>query len=78
MKPEGISVESKIGDEVFRFETGRVAGQANGAVLASAGDTTVLATATSWLHAARICVTSAGRATVTGTVSLGYIRFKVD
>ena len=47
MKPEGITVERKIGDEVFRIEAGRVAGQANGAVLASAGETTVLATATS-------------------------------
>ena len=47
MRPEGTSVDRKIGDEVFRFETGRVAGLANGAVLASVGDTTVLATATS-------------------------------
>ena len=47
MKPEGTIVEAKIGDEVFRFETGRVAGQANGAVLASIGDTTLIATATS-------------------------------
>ncbi|MDQ3985836.1 MAG: polyribonucleotide nucleotidyltransferase [Actinomycetota bacterium] len=46
MKPESTSVDRKIGDEVFIFETGRVAGQANGAVLASVGDTTVLATAT--------------------------------
>ena len=46
MKPEGNSVERKIGDEIFKFETGRVAGQANGAVLASVGDTTLLATAT--------------------------------
>jgi polyribonucleotide nucleotidyltransferase len=47
MKPEPFSLERKIGDEVFRFESGRVAGQANGAVIASVGDTTVLATATS-------------------------------
>ncbi|MDQ4143216.1 MAG: polyribonucleotide nucleotidyltransferase [Actinomycetota bacterium] len=47
MKPEGITVERKIGDQVVRIETGRVAGQANGAVLASVGDTTVLAAATS-------------------------------
>jgi polyribonucleotide nucleotidyltransferase len=46
VKPEGTTVERKIGDEVFRIESGRVAGQANGAVLASVGDTTVLATAT--------------------------------
>ena len=32
-KPEAKIVERKIGDEVFRFEAGRVAGQANGAVL---------------------------------------------
>jgi polyribonucleotide nucleotidyltransferase len=47
MNPEPFSVERKIGDEVFRIESGRVAGQANGAVIASVGDTTVLATATS-------------------------------
>jgi polyribonucleotide nucleotidyltransferase len=47
MNPEPITVEKKIGDEVFRFETGRIAGQANGAVIASVGDTTVLATGTS-------------------------------
>jgi polyribonucleotide nucleotidyltransferase len=46
MIPEPKSVERKIGDEVLRIETGRVAGQANGAVLASMGETTVLATAT--------------------------------
>jgi polyribonucleotide nucleotidyltransferase len=46
MLPEGTSVERKIGDAVFSFETGRLAGQASGAVLASVGDTTVLATAT--------------------------------
>ena len=46
MKPEGTTVDRKIGDEVFRFETGRIAGQANGAVIASVGDTTVIATAT--------------------------------
>ena len=41
------SVERKIGDAVFRFEAGRVAFQANGAVLAQCGETTLLATATS-------------------------------
>jgi polyribonucleotide nucleotidyltransferase len=46
MQPEGTSVERKIGGGVFRYETGRLAGQANGAVLASVGETTVLATAT--------------------------------
>ena len=47
MGPQGISVERKVGDGVFRFETGRLASQANGAVMASVGETTVLATATS-------------------------------
>jgi polyribonucleotide nucleotidyltransferase len=41
------SVERKIGDEVFKLEAGRVAGQANGAVLAWVGETMLLATATS-------------------------------
>jgi polyribonucleotide nucleotidyltransferase len=40
-------VERKIGDEIFRIETGRLAGLASGAVLAQAGDSSVLATATS-------------------------------
>src|ERR671919_890248 len=47
MKPEPTVVERKIGDEVFRFETGRLAGQAGGAVLAQVGDTSLLATGTS-------------------------------
>ncbi|MDQ3940241.1 MAG: polyribonucleotide nucleotidyltransferase [Actinomycetota bacterium] len=47
MAPQPQSVERKIGDKVFRFETGRVAAQAGGAVLASVGETTVLAAATS-------------------------------
>ena len=46
MTPEPKSVERKIGDEVIRLESGRLAGQANGAVLASMGETTLLATAT--------------------------------
>ncbi|MDP9225562.1 MAG: polyribonucleotide nucleotidyltransferase, partial [Actinomycetota bacterium] len=46
MQPEAKLVERKIGDVVFRFETGRLAGQAGGAVLASVGESTVLATAT--------------------------------
>lgn len=45
--PESRVVERKIGDEVFRFETGRLARLASGAVLASVGETTVLATAAS-------------------------------
>jgi polyribonucleotide nucleotidyltransferase len=44
--PQVTVVERKIGDEVFRFEAGRLAAQANGAVLAQLGDTTVIATAT--------------------------------
>jgi polyribonucleotide nucleotidyltransferase len=47
MAPEVHSVERKIGNEVFRFEAGRLAAQAGGAVLASVGETTVLATGTS-------------------------------
>jgi polyribonucleotide nucleotidyltransferase len=47
MAPEIHTVERKIGEEVFRLEAGRVAFQANGAVLASCGETTVLAAATS-------------------------------
>ncbi len=46
MTPEPKSVERKIGDEAIRLESGRLAGQANGAVLASMGETTLLATAT--------------------------------
>jgi polyribonucleotide nucleotidyltransferase len=44
--PEPKVVERKIGDEIFRFESGRFAGQAGGAVFAQVGDTSVLATAT--------------------------------
>jgi polyribonucleotide nucleotidyltransferase len=47
MAPEIHTVERKIGEEVFRLEAGRVAFQANGAVLASCGETTLLAAATS-------------------------------
>ena len=46
MNPEPQSVERKIGDKIFRFETGRVAGQAGGAVMAFIGETSLLATAT--------------------------------
>lgn len=46
MKPEAKVVERKIGDVVFRLESGKVAGLANGAVIASSGETTVLATGT--------------------------------
>src|SRR5687767_5612590 len=46
MPPEAKTVERKIGDKVFKFETGKIAGQASGAVVASTGETTVLATGT--------------------------------
>jgi polyribonucleotide nucleotidyltransferase len=46
MKPEPKIVERKIGGQVLRFETGHIASLASGAVMASHGDTTVLATAT--------------------------------
>ena len=46
MKPEATVVERKIGNEVLRIEAGKVAGQANGAVMAQLGETSVLATAT--------------------------------
>lgn len=41
---EAKRTEVKIGDGVFSFETGKLAGQASGAVLARLGDTVVLAT----------------------------------
>ena len=44
--PEPQTVQRKIGDQIVRLETGRFARQAGGAVLASAGETTLLATAT--------------------------------
>jgi polyribonucleotide nucleotidyltransferase len=47
MAVEPKVVERKIGDKVVRIESGRVAQLANGAVIASMGETTVLATATS-------------------------------
>ncbi|MDQ3964731.1 MAG: polyribonucleotide nucleotidyltransferase, partial [Actinomycetota bacterium] len=46
MTPEPITVERKIGDKIFKLETGRFAGQASGAVMASLGETSLLATAT--------------------------------
>ena len=39
-----VVVEVPYGDEVLRLETGRMAKQANGAVLATMGGTMVLAT----------------------------------
>jgi polyribonucleotide nucleotidyltransferase len=47
LTPRVSVVERKIGDEVFRFETGRLAAQAGGAVFSQIADTSVLATATS-------------------------------
>src|SRR5207302_9666824 len=44
--PQVHIVERKIGEPVFRFETGRLAQQADGAVLAQVGETTVLVAAT--------------------------------
>ncbi len=38
-------ISCKVGEGEFSFETGRLAGQANGAILARIGDTVVLATA---------------------------------
>ena len=44
-KKSQLAVEEvKIGDQTLRFEVGRLAGQANGAVLAQIGETVVLAT----------------------------------
>ena len=39
-----VAVEIQYGDETLRLETGRMAKQANGSVLATMGDTMVLAT----------------------------------
>jgi polyribonucleotide nucleotidyltransferase len=44
--PKVTVVERKIGDEVFRYETGKLAQQAGGAVFAQIADTSVIATAT--------------------------------
>src|SRR5579872_1766218 len=41
-----VTAERKVGEPVFRFETGRLAEQADGAVLAQVGDTTVLVAVT--------------------------------
>lgn len=42
---ESKKISCKVGESVFEFETGKLAGQADGAVLARLGDTVVLATA---------------------------------
>lgn len=41
---ESKKISCKVGEGVFEFETGKLAGQASGAVLARLGDTVVLAT----------------------------------
>ncbi|MGH2791991.1 MAG: polyribonucleotide nucleotidyltransferase, partial [Actinomycetota bacterium] len=46
MQPDPKFVERKIGGKLFRLETGRLAGQASGAVMGQVGETTILATAT--------------------------------
>jgi polyribonucleotide nucleotidyltransferase len=46
MEMQVHAVERKIGEPVVRFETGRLAEQADGAVLAQCGETTVLVAAT--------------------------------
>ena len=46
MMPESKAVERKIGDAVIRMESGRLAGQAGGAVLATVGEASLLAAAT--------------------------------
>src|SRR5438105_373027 len=46
METQAVSLERKIGEPVFRFETGRLAQQADGAVLAQVGETTVLVAVT--------------------------------
>jgi polyribonucleotide nucleotidyltransferase len=46
MMPESKSVERKIGDAIIRMESGRLADQAGGAVLATVGEASLLATAT--------------------------------
>ena len=43
--PQAISVERKIGGRILKFETGRIAKLASGAVMATYGETTVMATA---------------------------------
>lgn len=48
---ESKKISCKIGEGEFSFETGRLAGQADGAVLARLGDTVVLATAVMSKHA---------------------------
>ena len=43
--PQAISVERKIGGRTLKFETGKIAKLASGAVMATYGETTVMATA---------------------------------
>ena len=46
MQPQGIQFNTTIGNKPIKFETGRLAGQAGGAVTLQLGDTMVLAAAT--------------------------------
>ncbi len=46
MKPESVIVETTIGNKRFQIETGKIAGQAGGAVTIRVGDTMVFAAAT--------------------------------
>ena len=46
MEPEGKTFSTRVGDKEFILETGRLAGQASGAVTVRVGDTMVFAAAT--------------------------------
>ncbi|MGE5224456.1 MAG: polyribonucleotide nucleotidyltransferase, partial [Omnitrophica WOR_2 bacterium] len=46
MQPQGKEFTTTVGDKSFTFETGRLAGQAGGAVTARVGDTIMFAAAT--------------------------------
>ena len=46
MKPEGKQFQVNINDQLYTFETGKLAGQAGGSVTLRVGDTMVLAVAT--------------------------------
>jgi polyribonucleotide nucleotidyltransferase len=46
MKPEGRQFSTTVGTRTITFETGKLAGQANGAVTVKLGDTMIFAAAT--------------------------------
>src|SRR5512145_2024295 len=46
MKPQSKMFQAQLGTKTFTFETGKLAGQAGGAVTLRAGDTVVFASAT--------------------------------